>query len=151
MGAFRAFVPDFQTDLPTIAFRNINGCPIAPDWQRFAVLALPSHTPVSGCPKFVASRANHVKLGLAAQVFGAPELVQVCIPFLNGFLTDDWPVWRNKNRVARVMRGDGGGIVVVSRLNKPLIDCGEDLLGCLWVRQVVLLGVSRQSKADCQT
>ena len=79
--------------------------PIALDWERFAVLALPSLTPFSGCPQFVASRTyqvNGIPVQLGDVVFGVPPLVQVCMPFLNGLPTDDWPLCRNKNRVARV-------------------------------------------------
>jgi hypothetical protein len=37
-------------------------------------------------------------------VFGLPPLVNVCIAFLNGLPTDDWPIWRHKNRIACVAR-----------------------------------------------
>src|ERR1700752_2653003 len=84
-------------------------------------------------------------------VAGVAPLVQDCNPFMNGLPNANrWPVWRNHNRVAREWRGSGGGIVVVCCLINCLADC-EDLLGCLWSRQVFLLGVSRQSKADCQS
>jgi hypothetical protein len=63
--------------------------------------------------------------------------------------TGDCPPCRNKNRVSRVVSGESSGIVVLSCLLIRLNDC-EELLGCLWIGQVFLLGVSRQSKADCQ-
>ena len=89
---------------------------MALDWDRFAVRALHSLTPFSGCPKFVASLTNHVKgipVRLAGAVFGVQSPQQVCIPFLNGLPPDDWPFFRNKNPVARVKRGNGGGIIIV--------------------------------------
>src|SRR5260370_35224838 len=74
----RGFVEGIHPDLPTIAFANINACPIALDCQRFAVLALPSVTPFSGCPHFVASRTDQVigiPVDLVDQVFGVPPRV----------------------------------------------------------------------------
>jgi hypothetical protein len=79
---------------------------MALDWERLAVLGLNSITPFSGCPKFVASRTNHVKgipVYLAGAVFGVQPLQHLCIPFLNGLPTGDRPPRRSKNRVARVM------------------------------------------------
>jgi hypothetical protein len=60
------------------------------------------------------------------------------------------PLWCNKNRVVRVTGGNASGIVVDARLI-PRLKEGEDLLGCLWIRYVVLLGKGRHSKADCQS
>ena len=92
-----------------------------------------------------------IPVDLVDAVFGVPPLVHVRKPFLNGLPTGDcWPPWLNKNRVARVKRGTSGGIVVVVCFINPLNDC-EDLLGCLWIRHIFLLGVNRQSKADCQS
>jgi hypothetical protein len=91
---------------------------------------------------------NVIPVQLAGAVFGAQPLQHVCIPSLNGLPTDDWPPCRNKNRVERVIRGDGGGIAVVYCLIKPLKACA-DLLGCLRVRHVFLLGKARQSEAYC--
>jgi hypothetical protein len=94
----RGSVPGSHPDLPVIALTNKNHTPIALDWDRFAVLALPSLTPFSGCPRFVASRAYQVKgipVDLVDAVFGVPPLVHVRKPFLNGLPTGDWPLWRN--------------------------------------------------------
>src|SRR6516225_11014421 len=107
---------------------------MALDWDGFAGLALPSLTPFSGCPEFVAGRTYHVNdvpVDLVDAVFGFPPLVQVRPPFLNGLPTDDWPLCRNKDRVSRVVSGNGGGIVVVFSLSMRLHEC-EDLQGCLW-------------------
>ena len=101
----RVSVPGGHPDLPIIALTNINACPIALDWERFAVLALPSLPKFSGCPQFVASRTYQVSgilVDLGDAVFRVPPLVQVCIVFLNGLPTNDRPLYCNKNRVARV-------------------------------------------------
>ena len=62
----RGKVPSAHPDLPIIGLTNINACPIALDWDRFAVLALPSLTKFSGCPQFVASRTYQVR-GISVQ------------------------------------------------------------------------------------
>jgi len=152
----RGNVHGTHLDLPVVALTNINACPMAPDWERFAVFTLPSLTPFCGCPQFVASRTDQVNgipvqlgdvvfgvpppvsldwnrfavlalpcltpfsgcpqfvasrtyqvrgipVNLVDAVLGVPPLVQVCKPFLNGLSTDDWaPIWRNKNRIARI-------------------------------------------------
>ena len=129
---------------------------IIDQWPLIVIagLALPSLTPFSGCPCFVASRTyqvNAIPVDLIGGVFGGvPPLVNVRKPFLNGLPTGDWPLCRNKNRVTGVKCGNSGGIVVVYSLSKRLLEC-EDLLGCLWIRQVFLLGVNRQSKTDWQS
>ena len=90
----RVSVPGGYPDLPIIALTNINACPMALDWERFAGLALPSLPIFSGCPQFVASRTYQVRgilVELGDAVFRVPPLVQVCIVFLNGLPTDDWP------------------------------------------------------------
>jgi hypothetical protein len=87
---------------------------------------------------------------LASALFGVQLLQHVCIPSLNGLPTGDWPRRRKKNRVSRVVSGESSGIVVVSCLFIRLNAC-EELLGCLWIGEVFLLGVCRQSKADCQS
>src|SRR6516225_8022243 len=120
-------------------------------WHKLTIggFALPSLTIFSGCPECVASRADPVKgipVDLDDGVFGVPRLPQVCIPFLNGLPTDGGSSRRPKNRIARVLRDNGGGIVVLVCLLIRLTHC-EELLGCLWIGQVFLLGVSRQSKA----
>src|ERR1700747_3355579 len=125
------------------------------DWDRFAGFALHSLTIFSGCPHYVASRAYQVKgipVELCHAVLGVlrRRLEKVCKPFLNVLPTDDGSVRRKKNRIARVKRGKGGGIEVVVCLRSRLTHCDE-LLDRLWIGQVFLLGVSRQSKADCQT
>src|SRR6516164_85823 len=100
----RVSVPGGHPDLPIIALTNINACPIALDWERFAVLALPSLPKFSGCPQFVASRTYQVSgilVDLGDAVFRVPPLVQVCIVFVNGLPTNDRPLYCNKNRVTR--------------------------------------------------
>ena len=50
---------------------------------------------------------------LADMVAEMDSLEQVCIHFLDDLPTDDWSSVRHLNRVLRVERGHGGGIVVV--------------------------------------
>src|SRR6516162_2915704 len=101
----RVGVPGGHPDLPIIALTNIKACPMALDWERFAVLALPSLPIFSGCPQFVASRTYQVSgilVDLGDAVFRVPPLVQVCIVFLNGLPTNDRPLCLYRNKVARV-------------------------------------------------
>ena len=73
-------VHDSHPRLPIIALTNTNGSPIAADCDRFAVLAMSSLTPFSGCPHFVASRTDQVRgipVDLGDVVFGVPPLVQL--------------------------------------------------------------------------
>ena len=100
----RGHVTEAHPDLPIVALTNINACPMALDWERFVVLALPSLIPFSGCPQFVASRTYQVSrilVDLGDAVFRVPPLVQVCIVFVNGLPTKDRPLYCNKNRVTR--------------------------------------------------
>jgi len=75
----------------------------------------------------------------------------LCKVFLDGLAT----VMRSrafssaKDRVLRVERGQGSGIVVVPRVTIFLQE-RDNLLTQLWIGRVCLLGKSRQSKADCQ-
>jgi hypothetical protein len=110
----RGSIPGLQPDLPIIALTNINACPIALDWDRFAGFALPSLTQFSGCPQFVASRTYQVRgipVHLGDTVFGVPPLVQVCKPFLNGLPTDDWPLCRNSDSYRDAIPSEGADTI----------------------------------------
>ena len=129
--AVRGDVHGGHPHLPIIGLTNINRGPMALDRDRFAILSLPSLTPLSGCPQFVASRTYQVR-GIRVQlgdvVFGVPPLVQLCIIFLSGLPTSEyWPICRNIDRVAREVSGISSGIVVVYCLLIRLTVC-EDLL-----------------------
>src|SRR5271165_386673 len=76
-------------------------------------------------------------------------LERVCPMFLNGLPTVNRSCVPHINRVFRVERGHGGGIVVVDCLGILLTDRNK-LLDYLWIDRVFLLSEGRQSKADCQ-
>ena len=79
----------------------------------------------------------------------APFLEVVCKPLFDGLPTPDWSFVRDKSRVLREERGQGGGIVVVFCLVPLLMERDKLLTVLLTEGRCCLLGKDRQSRADC--
>src|ERR1700676_3198967 len=120
---------------------------------RLAALDLPSHTPRSVLPHFLAVGAYSVGTFWAISRVIVTEmhiLKQVFIMFLDGVPTGNRSRVIDQNRILREERGQGVSVIVVPSILKFLSE-REKLLALLWIGCVCLLGKDRQSKADCQS
>jgi len=115
-------VKGVHQDLPIFALTNKNERPIALDRDRLSVLALKSLTPFSICRNIISPTYNAKGICLGDIVFGVPVLEYLRQSFLDSLPTVNRTLGRHLNRILRVERGQGGGIVVIPRIGNFFAD-----------------------------
>ena len=113
-------VPNVHLDLPSVALTDINRRPFALELYRIAGLGLKSRTPIPTAPQSIATCTYNMRgilIGPDDTVAGMILCKYVCKVLLDGLATvNRIRLWRQENRVFRVQRGYGSGVILIKRI-----------------------------------
>ena len=113
-------IPNVHPDLPSVALTDINRRPFALELYRIAGLGLKSRTPIPTAPQSIATCTYNMRgilIGPDDTVAGMIFCKYVCKVLLDGLAAvNRIRLWRQENRVFRVQRGYGSGVILIKRI-----------------------------------